>query len=345
MPSHDTAGRRPTRRRFLEQVGRTAIAAGMAASLTGAAPAAEPRKLEPGRVATRLLGKTGLRVSEIGFGGHSWSYARVPDGGKLRIPTLDEAMRMISLGLDLGVNFFDSCTPKEEHTVPGEVVKRLKKRNQVIVSARLCHKMKGVPNDRQEIFRWVDERLGLWQTDWFDLFMVTNTENDTPQSGYWDMSYAIEAIDKLKKQGKIRFAGFGCHFTAEKYFEAFEKYGRAFDVCSVPYNIRHRAAEEIIPAAKRAGLGMVTIKPFARGALLADRDPARDAGLARDMVAFVLENPLIDVCICGVHTDAHVKENFSASWTPLSPAARQRLDRVAAQTARWHPAWLERGWC
>jgi aryl-alcohol dehydrogenase-like predicted oxidoreductase len=99
------------------------------------------------------------------------------------------------------------------------------------------------------------------------------------------MSYAIEAIERLKKQGKIRFAGFGCHFTHDKYFEAFAKYGGAFDICSVPYNVRHRAAEEVIPAAKKAGLGMVTIKPFARGELLKDRDPAgAGAGLARDMV-------------------------------------------------------------
>ena len=75
---------------------------------------------------------------------------------------------MISLGLEMGVNFFDSCTPLEEHSVPGEVIKRLKKRDEVIVSAWLCHKMKGVPQDKQIIEKWVDERLRLWQTDRFE---------------------------------------------------------------------------------------------------------------------------------------------------------------------------------
>jgi aryl-alcohol dehydrogenase-like predicted oxidoreductase len=252
---------------------------------------------------------------------------------------------MISLGLDMGVNFFDSCTPKEEHSVPGAVIKRLKKRDAVVVSARLCHKMKGVPNDKREIDRFVDERLRLWQTDYFDILMVTNTENDTPASGYWEMSHSIEAIERLKKQGKVRFAGFGCHFTPEKYLEAFAKYGKAFEICSVPYNIRHRAAEAVIPEAKMAGLAMVTIKPFARGALLERRDgPAPGAGLARDMIAFVLENSQVDVCICGVHTEAHVKENFSASWTPLTPAARDRLNQVASRTPCPEHRWLEAGW-
>jgi aryl-alcohol dehydrogenase-like predicted oxidoreductase len=159
------------------------------------------------------------------------------------------------------------------------------------------------------------------------------------------MSHAVEALERLKGQGKIRFSGFGCHFTPDLFLEAFQMYGRSFDVCSLPYNVRHRAAEQIIPAAKKAGLGVVTIKPFARGALLDGRKlDGADAGLPRDMIAFVLENPQVDVCICGVHTEAQVRENFSASWTRLSPERRQRLEEVAAVASCGTYAWLEQGW-
>jgi aryl-alcohol dehydrogenase-like predicted oxidoreductase len=342
-------GRQPTRRMFLARLGRGA-AGGVAVSLGASVGRSEAGEGGPagtsGMVKKRPLGKTGLMVSEIGFGGHSWSYARVSDGrGGKRKPTLDETVRMISLGLEMGVNFFDSCTPEEEHTVPGEVIQRLKKREEVIVSARLCHKMKGILADRDTIERWVDQRLSLWQTAYFDILMVTNTENDTPQSGYWEMSHSVAAIEKLKKQGKIRFAGFGCHFRPEQYLDAFEKYGRSFDVCSVPYNVRHRGAESVIPAAKKAGLGMVTIKPFARGALLEGRNLGRaDAGLARDMLAFVLENRDIDCSICGVHTEAHVRENFSASWTRLTPVRRRQLEQLALSTPCSGHVWLEEGW-
>ena len=225
--------------------------------------------------------------------------------------TLDEATRMISIGLDMGVNFFDSCTPREEHSIPGEVIKRLNRRSDVIVSARLCHKMKGVPADKETIYRWVDERLKLWQTDNFDILMLTNTENDTPQSGFWDMSYSLEALDKVKQKGKIRFAGFGCHFTPDGFREAFARFGKDFDVCSVPYNIRHRMAEDLLPEAKRLGLGVVTIKAFARGELFSAPAAQKNSqGLARDMIAFVLENRQVDCCICGVHTEEQVRENL-----------------------------------
>src|SRR5574340_188825 len=87
----------PTRREFLERVGQAAVAGGLAAPLPsplGDAAASAP-DATPGKVRYRRLGKTGLRVSEIGFGGHSWSVAQVPDGrGGMRRPTVDEAVEM-----------------------------------------------------------------------------------------------------------------------------------------------------------------------------------------------------------------------------------------------------------
>ena len=336
-----------SRRRFLQQVGRGAVAGGLAAGMLGETRSATGAEKQPeGKVRFRQLGKTGLKVSEVGVGGHSWAYKQVPDGkGGMRRPTVDEATEMIRIALDMGVNWFDSCSPHEESTVPGEALKRLGKRDEAIISVRVSHKMKGVKNDKKEVYKWTEDRLRMWQTDRIDVLMLCNTEGDTKQSGYWDMSYSIEALDKLKQQGKIRFTGFGCHFTPEYFLLAFKKFGEYFDVCSLPYNVRHRAAEKVMPAAKKAGLGVVTIKPFARGSLLKKRDLAgADAGLPRDMMAFVLENKHVDVCTCGVHTLAQVRENFSASWTKLTPKARKRLKKLAANTECREYAWLENDW-
>lgn len=335
-----------TRRRFLKRLGRSAVAGGVVTPLlstAGAAPADPP----PGKVRYRQLGTTGVKVSEVGFGGHSWSYKRVPDGsGGYRKVTIEEAVEMIRAGLEMGVNYFDSCTPTEESSLPGEALKRLKRRDQAIISVRVSHKMKGVEADRREIYDWTEDRLKRWQTDYIDVLQLCNTANDTALSGYWDMSYSIEALDKLKKQGKIRFTGFGCHFTPDWFRVAFKKFGAYFDVCSLPYNVRHRLAEELMPEAKQAGLGVITIKPFARGSLLKKRDlEGADAGLPRDMMAFVLENEHVDICTCGVHTLAQVRENFSASWTKLSGEARKRLDAIGAvPISAGEHSWLEQEW-
>jgi len=234
----------------------------------------------------------------------------------------------------------------EESSTPGEALRRLKSRDKAIVSIRVSHMMKGRESDKKEIYKWTEDRLKLWHTDYVDLCLLCNTEGDTPQSGYWDMTYSMEALDKLKQQGKIRFTGFGCHFTPDLFLEAFKKFGHYFDICSLPYNVRHRVAEEIMPEAKKLDMGVITIKPFARGSLLKKRDlEGEDAGLPRDMIAFVLENKNVDICTCGVHTVAHVKENFAASWTALSPDGRERLNLAAATPLEaGEYAWLEKGW-
>ncbi len=332
-----------TRRQFLKNVGFGVVAGGIAGPLLEEAHSQTTDQ----KVKYRVLGKTGLKVSEIGIGGHSWAYKQVPDDkGGFRRPTVEEAVRMIGEAMDKGVNFLDSCTALEESSTPGEALKCLGARDKILVSIRVSHKMKGIKTDKEEIYKWTEDRLKLWQTDYVDFCLLCNTENDTPQSGYWDMSYSIEALDKLKQQGKIRFTGFGCHFTPELFLEAFDKFGDYFDTCSLPYNIRHRAAEMVLPAAKKKNLGVITIKPFARGALLKNRDlKGIDAGLPRDMIAFVLENKLVDICTCGVHTLEQTRENLSASWTTLSPKARERLKGVAGTCITDHEyAWLEQDW-
>ena len=79
--------------------------------------------------------------------------------------------------------------------------------------------------------------------------------------------------------------------------------------------------------------------------MVSEQPQLRVTGLARDMIAFVLENPQVDLCTCGVHTLGHVNENLSASGMKLTPAGRRRLEIAAATPCpgAYH-AWLENDW-
>ncbi|MFO7906952.1 MAG: aldo/keto reductase [Planctomycetota bacterium] len=334
----------------MRQLGRGAAAGAVAAPWIAPVDADAQGENAPSRgVRRRELGKTGLKVPEVGFGGHSWSYKRTPDGrGDYRRLTIEEATEMVAAGLDMGANFFDSCTPMIESEVPGEALRRLGRRDDAIVAVRVSHKMKGVPNDVREVYKWTEDRLRAWQTDYIDVLMLSNEVDVTEKSGYWDMSHCLEALDKLKQQGKIRFTGFGSHFEPKWFLRAFEEFGEYFDCCSMPYNVRHRVAEQVMPAAKKAGLGVITIKPFARGALLKNRElNGKEADLPRELLAFVLENESLDVCLCGVHTLEQMKHNFSASWTGISSDRRKALQTFANAPPLQGGGmdWLENGWC
>jgi aryl-alcohol dehydrogenase-like predicted oxidoreductase len=260
----------------------------------------------------------------------------------MRRVSQDEATAMIKLGLDMGVNYFDGCTPYAEHDVPGKALADLGARKDVVICARNIHKMKGTKQDKAVLHAFIDERLKAWRTDHVDIFFAGMATED-----YWDMTYAVEALAEIKRQGKARFTGFGSHFSPEKYRDAIRKYGQHFDICSMPYNVRHRAAEEVFPHAEKAGLGIVTIKPFARGSLFkaleADEPDATDADLAAKMIRFVVANERVDVCLCGVHTLDHVRTNFGAAARPLAAAERRDLDRLASVPTDADD-WLEHHW-
>jgi len=329
---------RVSRRGFLRNVG-----TGVAAGCLGA-PAVRAGQPPVPQVPRRILGRTGLSVSAVGFGGHSWSYARIADPrtGARRRPTQDEARQMIRLGLDMGVNYFDGCTPIHEHTVPGKALRDLGARKHAVICIRSIHKMKGTKADKQTLHDFIHERLKAWHTDYADILFAGMATED-----YWDMSYAIEALDEIKKKGQARFTGFGSHFSPANYRQAIKRYGRHFDICSMPYNVRHRAAEQVFPSADRAGLGIVTIKPFARGslfkALKAHEPQATDADLAAKMIRFVLANPRVDVCIPGVHSVDHVRQDFAAAVKPLAAADRRALQRLASVPTDADD-WLEHHW-
>ena len=70
---------------------------------------------------------------------------------------------------------------------------------------------------------------------------------------------------------------------------------------------------------------------------------ARDADLADQMIRFVVANPHVDVCICGVHTVDQVRQNFAAAAEKLS-AAPTGVGRRLACAPVDHNDWLERDW-
>ena len=72
--SHSQKNGGSTRRRFLGQLGQTAMAGGVSAALANSLTLGGGKEPVNGKVNHRILGKTGLKVSEIGFGGHSWKY-------------------------------------------------------------------------------------------------------------------------------------------------------------------------------------------------------------------------------------------------------------------------------
>ncbi len=155
-------------------------------------PAAElisSRSLEavsqaPAGIVYRTLGKTGLKVSGVGYGLGNYPLSDV-----------------IACCIDLGINYFDTARHYGEglsERVFGSVIKG--KRNKILISTKTGGATK------EAIFKDIDASLQTIGTDHVDVYLMA--ARDTPAR---IPEEAVEAMEILKKQGKIRFFGCSTH--------------------------------------------------------------------------------------------------------------------------------------
>ena len=167
----------PSRRQFL-QAGLALPAVGLVSSNNfQSAPQAPPK------VVYRTLGKTGLKVSGVGYG---IGFVPIPE--------------VVARALDMGVNYFDTSRDyaDSEKTFSGVIKGR--QRDKIVIATKS-------PNRKKDaIIKDLDTSLKELGVDYVDIWHLH--ARDTPASV---PDEAIEALEMCKKSGKARFIGFSCH--------------------------------------------------------------------------------------------------------------------------------------
>lgn len=246
----------------------------------------------------RKLGKTGLEVSEIGFGG-------IP----IQRVSMDEAVGIIKKALELGINFFDTArgyTDSEEKM--GTAFARAGVRREDLVLAT-----KSLARDKEKIKEEVEKSLRLLQTDYIDIFQLHNVSNEEKMEMVLESGGAYEGLVEARREGKIRFIGISTH-TGKTAAEALER--AEFDTIQFPFNvIETEILKDILPLIRRSGTGAVVMKPFCGGVL--SRNKAA--------LQFILGYPVSSV-IPGMQTEEEVIENVSASESP--PLTAEQIEKL-----------------
>lgn len=210
----------------------------------------------------RKMGRTGLKISEIGLGSW-WSYGKKVEQ--------DESIRCIRRAFELGVNFFDSADVYEAgkaETILGAALRDLP-RNQVVVATKCGGSAwtgplgKGL--SRKHVVDALHASLGRLGIDYVDLYQVHWPDADTP------IDETLRAFDDLVRQGKVLYAGCS-NFSAAQIEEAArfaERYNIVrFDSVQPVYSMFNRRAEdELLGYCGRQGVGVVVYSPLAQGLL------------------------------------------------------------------------------
>ena len=258
-----------------------------------------PQAFQSGpKLTYRTLGKTGLKVTSVGFG------CMITSDGTV-----------IERAADMGINYFDTARSYQSGNCERMVGAALKNYRKKIV---LSTKTKG--EDSATLMEHLETSLRELQTDWVDIWYLH--AKSKPEEVVDAM---LEAQLQAKKQGKIRFAGISTH-GGQKELVPHVVGMKHFDVLLTSYNFAmDPSMDALVKNAADAGLGIVAMKVMAGGqrrGVATGTDKQREI-LARDgaMLAalkWTLRNKAVHTTIPSITDMDQLDENIQAMDSPFT---------------------------
>jgi len=255
---------------------------------------------------TRVLGRTGLEVSVIGFGG-------IP----ICRPSREEAVKVLRRALDLGINYFD--TARGYKASEERLAEALKGRREECIIASKSGKRKA-----EDILKDIETSLQTLGTDYIDVYKLHGIIRPADWEAVTQPGGALEGLKKAQEQGKIRYLGASGH-RPEVLAEAIRS--GELDVLLLIFNfIRHEPAAVLFPLAKELNVGITIMKPLG-GSFLAFPDLC---------LRWVLQHDAVSTVCPGMWRLEEVEQNalVGQSLRPLTPEEESLL---AHERARWAP--------
>src|SRR6478609_5641029 len=308
-----------------------------------------------GQPRLRRLGNSGLAVSATGLGCNNLGRPNTVT------QTREGTQAVIDAAVDAGITLFDvadiygSPQGRSEELLGAALGKR---RADVVVATKFGMDMHGVNGpdfgargSRRYVRRAVEESLRRLQTDWIDLYQFHQPDPLTP------IEETIAALDELVAEGKVRYIGhsnFAGWQLADAAWRARVDHRTPFISAQNEYSLLNRYLEdELLPAAREFGLGVLPFFPLANGLLsgkytrtdaptgsrlqaikpqLLDTAPwdtlealqsfADERGVSMLQVAFgwLLAQEPVTAVIAGATTPEQIRANAEAgtAWTPAA---------------------------
>lgn len=248
-----------------------------------------------------VLGKTGLKISRLGFGG-------------IPIQRIDAegTSRLIDRMVEAGVNYIDTA---RAYTVSEEYLgKALKGRRDQFVLASKCR-----AESKEQFAAGIDTSLKMLQTDYIDLYQFHNPSVQDFEA-LIAPGGALEAMMEAKAAGKVGHIGITAH-SLEVFRRALEM--DWVETIMFPYNIVESQGTELIAACQKKNIGFIDMKPLAGGAI-------EDTDLA---LRYALSNPAVTVVIPGMAAEEELEKNIaiSGNTAPLTEEEQKACEQIRAR--------------
>ena len=226
------------------------------------------------------LGRTGLKISRLGFGG-------IP----IQRIDAEKSCELLNAVRAAGINFIDTA---RGYTVSEELIGAAIEghRSEFVLAT------KSMARDKAAMARDIEISLKNLRTEYIDLYQIHNCPPEQ-LSQVCGEDGALAALLEAKAAGKIGHIGITAH-SLETFHRALEM--DWVETIMFPYNIVENQGEELMAAAAKKGIGFIDMKPMAGGAI---EDPV----LA---LRYICKNPHVSVVIPGMYSVEEVAQNTAA---------------------------------
>ena len=264
-------------------------------------------------VPRRPFGSTGEMVSAIGVGGHHLG----------NIGTEREVSSLIHQAIDAGITFMDNAWEYHDGVSETRMGKALANgwRQRVFLMSKVCTHGR----DAKVAMRQLEDSLRRLKTDYLDLWQVHEVAYAGDPERHFMKGGVIEALDRAKRKGLVRFTGFTGHKDPSLHLQMLS-YGYPFDACQMPLNCFDASfrsfEQQVLPEAARQGIAAIGMKTFGGGgdAVKQRLVPATDA------LRYAMSLP-VAVTVTGIDSLKVLRQNLGVArgFRPMGPLELERM--------------------
>lgn len=230
------------------------------------------------------LGRTGLKVKTIGFGG-------IP----IQRVSEREAIKVVRRSFELGIDYYDTA---RGYSVSEERIGKALHD----VRDKVFFATKSLERTKKGVLGELEISLKNLKTDWIDVYQLHSISTHEAWEQVSAQNGALHALYEARDEGKIRHLGITSH-NASVLQEILET-NNIFETIMIPYNyISTIAAEKLLPLCKKMDIGTVIMKPFGGGVFSSPKVSLK----------YVLANKNVDIVIPGMFNPIEVEENIATA--------------------------------
>ena len=246
------------------------------------------------------------------------------------ITSVRESTRLIHAAIDAGVTFMDNAWEYHEHESEVRMGRALAdRRDQVFLMTKVCTHGR----DAKVAMRQLEDSLRRLKTDRLDLWQVHECAYYNDPDRHFARGGVIEALDRAKRDGKVRFVGFTGHKDPEIHLRMLS-FGYPFDACQLPLNVfdaSFRSFEQrVLPELHRQRIAPIGMKSLCgHGEAVKKRVVS-----AEDALRYAMSLP-VATTVSGIDSMKILKQNVrvASDFKPFTAAQMEKLRHRMAESA------------